>query len=141
MSEQSHDIPQEGLAPEAAPQEPKKPVDAATQELEHYDAVDGQALQQPARGHPGTRSSQWLVNFLNTVLSGDDEEEDEADLDDPEVLEQKRKQFRAKVDKCLDEALAAENNGGNTSKDSEDKDEDEEDEEDSENSDDEDPKK
>ncbi|EGT48764.1 hypothetical protein CAEBREN_21988 [Caenorhabditis brenneri] len=138
MSEQSHDM--EGLAdaPEAASPGPKDPVDGAPHEIEHDDDdVDDQDRQQSTHGHPGTNSQKWLVNFLNTVLSGDDEEDEEADLDDPEVLEQKRKQFRAKVDKCLDEALAAVSDGANTSKASEDK----EDSEDEEDSDDEDPKK
>ncbi|EGT50257.1 hypothetical protein CAEBREN_14961 [Caenorhabditis brenneri] len=142
MSDQSHDMENLADGPEAAPQGPRDQVDGAPQELEQDDDVDGQAHQQSARGHPGTRSSQWLVNFLNTVLSGDDEEDDEADLDDPEILEQKRKQFRAKVDKCLDEALAAEANGGNTpgsSKDKQDS-EDEEDSEDEQGPEDEDPK-
>ena len=42
MSDQSHDMEELADAPEAAPQGLKDPVDGATQELEHDDAVDGQ---------------------------------------------------------------------------------------------------
>ncbi|EGT41213.1 hypothetical protein CAEBREN_08485 [Caenorhabditis brenneri] len=63
----------------------------------------------------GTDSSDWLANFMRTVLSIPDEPEDEADanLDDVEVLDRRRRQFRSRVDECLDQALDAIQNAEN----------------------------
>ncbi|CAL2048350.1 unnamed protein product [Caenorhabditis brenneri] len=61
----------------------------------------------------GNDSSTWLVNFLREALSEPDEQEDEAEtfpftnLDDHELLDQKRRKFRIRVDECLDRALAS----------------------------------
>ncbi|CAL2048411.1 unnamed protein product [Caenorhabditis brenneri] len=62
-----------------------------------------------------TDSSDWLANFMRTVLSIPDEPEDEADanLDDVEVLDRRRRQFRSRVDECLDQALDAIQNAEN----------------------------
>ncbi|EGT35599.1 hypothetical protein CAEBREN_02772 [Caenorhabditis brenneri] len=78
--------------------------------IDDIDNPDDTGYSSDTSMDDGKDTSDWLVNFIKKALSEPDEDEIDtfpfSNLDEHELLDQKRRKFRIRVDECLAEALA-----------------------------------
>ncbi|CAL2039650.1 unnamed protein product [Caenorhabditis brenneri] len=79
-------------------------------DMDNIDNPDDTGYSSDTSMDDGEDTSNWLVNFMKKALSEPDEDEVDTfpflNLDEHELLDQKRRKFRVRVDECLAEALA-----------------------------------
>ncbi|EGT53470.1 hypothetical protein CAEBREN_04546 [Caenorhabditis brenneri] len=79
------------------------------EDIDDIDNPDDTGYSSDTSMDDGEDTSDWLVNFMKNALSEPDEDEVDtfpfSNLDEHELLDQKRRKFRIRVDKCLAGAL------------------------------------